>query len=750
MPNCNWPNYVYEFVEIKENIIPKSLSISLCQITQQIYIDQYKKIGCVTGTLGSKADEQILKEYNVKSFKVPRNIPSKVEIYYKNRPRSIDDIFNTVYQEIVDIKNESRPVLIIWDSKENSENFKEFLGLKEIEPVIQLGFDTDENILNTIGQSSNILNTTSFEVRKIVIKLSEQLINAGGLHVIIPMKITNLSLLEQAVGKAGRDGQKGSVTILIDKNDLFIDAPLYNHKNKNLQKLEIEFSKYIITNFPWMISGKKNNNFDDKLVFPFLANYSDIFNILSRKIFLIFKNETKKSIKTDEKVSNKFQDLAWKMVQTAWGVFFTKMKNDTFNNDSSFYCDKSYNRFIKELNKFLDSTEITSIYSAFKFIKSLYENDIYNESIIYNDYEVSSSNFDIISTNKTNQSIINLEMIPNSKNGPTLDWIVDTIEQLHNYIEDSKKNLPNMQVLAKTPKVELPNVDISLIKLELKFASEAYNGGHFSIGKVIFSSETNDLFKPVFYCIEHQNKLFVATRGSDSKFDWMTDFTCYEVIKEINGSDVYFHKGFLAAASYILSLISEFMQRDYSEIYFVGHSYAAAVSNVLCMLSKAHEKFKDKKIFSFAFAPPPSVSKIPGCIQECMFSFINKYDIVPHLSLRNIQNTINLQKIPVDVYLNKAKFILRSFNSDYSNTFADLIEQYEDELSKSLNSAKNDLHVHKNIGNLFYIGLTESRKLKNCQIDETDLTNIVFFSPSMLKHHKVTEYIDSLAKINTY
>lgn len=74
--------------------------------------------------------------------------------------------------------------------------------------------------------------------------------------------------------------------------------------------------------------------------------------------------------------------------------------------------------------------------------------------------------------------------------------------------------------------------------MTIYLAKEAYDG-KFSIGRVIFASEENDVFKPKFYCIEFLNMLFVVTRGSKSDVDWITDFQCEERSEIINGTQIF-------------------------------------------------------------------------------------------------------------------------------------------------------------------------------------------------------------------
>ena len=745
MPSTYWPNYVQNMVEIKETIKPSPASISFCQVTQQTYFNLYSKIVGVTGTIGSESDEQILKEgYNVGIFKVPRNVPTKIEVFYKNRPESFNVLCDMVQEEILGEKIKGRPVLVIWDSKFNLMKFKKEINFKNVQMITGENLDEDEKAIENAGKERAITITTSEAIKGVDIQVRKEAIENGGLHVVIPMKIINLRSLEQAVGRTGRHGQPGSVTIFISNDDMYLKTPQFCRGNKNLMEAQFKFANYIRNNLSWLLCGPGKNTFDGQTIYPYASNYSDVMYILSSRIFFIFKNYTN---------LNKFQDLAWIMVQTSWGVFFTSLQNDSLNNGSSQFCEREYVRFIKELETYINPKESKSIVNAIQCLKHHFANVRNQDTIIYKGLKITAQEVVVISNKIKSENESNFqptkkkeflkipETIKNIK--ATCDWIVQKFKE-------NKKLIPSRRMLDKTPNIEIQNVDLNKIKLALKLAGESYKDGAFSIGKVLYSSDVNDQFKPKFYCVEDMNKLYVCTRGSVSFFDFLTDFTCHEVCVEINGSNYYFHKGFIEAANFILPQISEFLDRDYEETYFIGHSYGAAVSNVLCMLTKSNEKYKEKKIFSIAFAPPPSMSKIPAHIQECMYSFINKEDIIPHMSLLNILHTVDLKQIPLSTFFSNFCNFLRASKNKTIMKFVEFLDKYEKEIMKTLESVHGELHVHKNIGNIFYVGLSDTKELKNCQVDETDLPNTIFFTLSMITHHFMVSYEESFKIIETY
>ena len=123
-PGSRWQNCIHEFIEIKEGVEVESPSISTCSITQCTFFNMYKSITGLSGTLGGDTDEKILKSaYKINLFRVPRNLPSKVPIRKRERPEDPFDLYDLITEEILEITQQNRPVLVIFDTIRQVEEF---------------------------------------------------------------------------------------------------------------------------------------------------------------------------------------------------------------------------------------------------------------------------------------------------------------------------------------------------------------------------------------------------------------------------------------------------------------------------------------------------------------------------------------------------------------------------------------------------------------------------------------------------
>ena len=78
------------------------------------------------------------------------------------------------------------------------------------------------------------------------IKLDEVSLKSGGLHVIIPYSMENNRVLEQCIGRCGRQGQPGSATLYVRDDDPCYATKDFDNKFEALLRLQNQFADYII------------------------------------------------------------------------------------------------------------------------------------------------------------------------------------------------------------------------------------------------------------------------------------------------------------------------------------------------------------------------------------------------------------------------------------------------------------------------------------------------------------------------
>ena len=256
MAGRRWSEGLHQAVEAKENVQIQSENQTLASITFQNYFRMYGKLAGMTGTADTEAYEfhQI---YGLETVVIPTNRPMA-------RKDENDQIFRTAQEKhgaiIADIKGcheRGQPVLVGTTSIENSELLSALLDkqklshqvlnakqhAKEAEIVAQAGRPGMITIAtNMAGRGTDIVLGGNVEKQIAVIRddeklsaeekeqriaplkaewklLHEQVLAAGGLHIIGSERHESRRIDNQLRGRAGRQGDAGSSRFYLSAED---------------------------------------------------------------------------------------------------------------------------------------------------------------------------------------------------------------------------------------------------------------------------------------------------------------------------------------------------------------------------------------------------------------------------------------------------------------------------------------------------------------------------------------------------
>lgn len=126
MPGRRYSNGLHQAIEAKENVKVASESRTLASITFQNYFRMYQKLAGMTGTAKTEAEE-FLKIYGLRVLEIPTHKPmiriDYPDVVYKNEVAK----FKAVIEEIKEMYQKKRPVLVGTISIEKSELLSEIL-----------------------------------------------------------------------------------------------------------------------------------------------------------------------------------------------------------------------------------------------------------------------------------------------------------------------------------------------------------------------------------------------------------------------------------------------------------------------------------------------------------------------------------------------------------------------------------------------------------------------------------------------
>jgi len=256
MQGRRWSDGLHQAVEAKEGVQIQNENQTLATITFQNYFRMYGKLAGMTGTADTEAYE--FKEiYNLETVVIPPNRISQRkdrqdQIYKTSRER-----YDAVIKDIEDCYKRGQPVLVGTTSIENSELIAGLLDkcqlshqvlnakqhAREAEIIAQAGRPkmitiatnmagrgTDIVLGGNVGKQSSLIEAdASFsdaeKTAKIKIlqdewqSLHDQVLAAGGLHIIGTERHESRRIDNQLRGRAGRQGDPGSSRFYLSLDD---------------------------------------------------------------------------------------------------------------------------------------------------------------------------------------------------------------------------------------------------------------------------------------------------------------------------------------------------------------------------------------------------------------------------------------------------------------------------------------------------------------------------------------------------
>ena len=239
MPGRRWSGGIHQAIEAKENVNITNESQTLASTTFQNYFRLYEKLAGMTGTADTEAFE-FRQIYGLDVVVIPTNLPMVRRDLNDLIFMSHAEKFGAIADEIADCLANNAPVLVGTASIETSELLSELLNKKKVkhsvlnakfhekeaEIIAQAGRPGTVTIAtNMAGRGTDIILGGSWEaevarleaptpdqVEKIKVAWQEshdQVLEAGGLHVIGTERHESRRIDNQLRGRAGRQGDPG-------------------------------------------------------------------------------------------------------------------------------------------------------------------------------------------------------------------------------------------------------------------------------------------------------------------------------------------------------------------------------------------------------------------------------------------------------------------------------------------------------------------------------------------------------------
>ena len=245
MPGRRWSDGLHQAVEAKENVSVKQENQTVASITFQNYFRLYENLSGMTGTADTEAFE-FQSIYGLEVIVIPTHKPMIREDYPDLVYLNEEGKYEAIIKDIIDCKEKSQPTLVGTTSIETSELLSaklkklkikhEVLNAKQHEReaiiVQQAGRPGAITIAtNMAGRGTDIVlggnleaeleeaESLKDEIVKNWKKRQEQVLQAGGLHIIGTERHESRRIDNQLRGRSGRQGDPGSSRFYLSMED---------------------------------------------------------------------------------------------------------------------------------------------------------------------------------------------------------------------------------------------------------------------------------------------------------------------------------------------------------------------------------------------------------------------------------------------------------------------------------------------------------------------------------------------------
>ncbi|MGW8390766.1 preprotein translocase subunit SecA [Pseudoduganella sp. HUAS MS19] len=256
MTGRRWSDGLHQAVEAKEGVKIQNENQTLASITFQNYFRMYGKLAGMTGTADTEAYE-FQEIYGLETVVIPPNRPSQRKDRQDQVYKSNAEKYNAMMLDIRDCYERGQPVLVGTTSIENSELLSGILDkaklphnvlnakqhAREAEIIAQAGIPKAITIAtNMAGRGTDIVLGGNIEKQIQIIEanpdlsdeekaakaqhlrsgwqsLHNQVVAAGGLHIVGTERHESRRVDNQLRGRSGRQGDPGSSRFYLSLDD---------------------------------------------------------------------------------------------------------------------------------------------------------------------------------------------------------------------------------------------------------------------------------------------------------------------------------------------------------------------------------------------------------------------------------------------------------------------------------------------------------------------------------------------------
>jgi len=387
MEGRRYSDGLHQAIEAKENVKIEDASQTYATITLQNYFRMYNKLSGMTGTAETEAGE-FWEIYKLDCVVIPTNRDISRSDMEDKVYKTLKGKFNAVIDEIEELRNNGRPILVGTTSVEISELLSRMLNMKKIKhQVLNAKQHAKEaDIVAEAGKPGTVTIATNMAGRGTDIKLTEESRESGGLAIVGTERHESRRVDRQLRGRSGRQGDVGSSQFFVSLEDNLMrlfgsDRMIKVMDRMNMDEDEVIQHSMITKSIERAQKKVEENNF---AIRKRLLEYDNVMNSQREVIYKKRRNaingerldvdilnmlyDTCEDIVLTTKDSENYDDFRLNVL-TVLGLDFSDYSNEEFyKSDSSIITEKLYQKVIENYEK-KNSSIISAAMPIIKKIK---------------------------------------------------------------------------------------------------------------------------------------------------------------------------------------------------------------------------------------------------------------------------------------------------------------------------------------------------------------------------------------------
>ncbi|MCU0436375.1 MAG: preprotein translocase subunit SecA [Raineya sp.] len=288
MEGRRYSDGLHQALEAKENVKIEQATQTYATVTLQNYFRMYHKLAGMTGTAETEAGE-LWEIYKLDVVVIPTNRPISRKDSNDLVFKTMREKFNAVIEEIVQLTEKGRPVLVGTTSVEISELLSRMLTMRKIKHQVLNAKQNQKEaeVVALAGLPGTVTIATNMAGRGTDIKLTAESKAAGGLAIIGTERHESRRVDRQLRGRAGRQGDPGTSQFFVSLEDQLMrlfgsDRIAKVMDRMGLKEGEVIQHSWVTKSIERAQKKVEENNFGMR---KRLLEYDDVMNVQREQIY---------------------------------------------------------------------------------------------------------------------------------------------------------------------------------------------------------------------------------------------------------------------------------------------------------------------------------------------------------------------------------------------------------------------------------------------------------------------------------